>query len=255
MDDFYVILPSDGSMDVYPNNTSSQFTIQLRDALTLNGDWEVAVVETNVPSRWSNVDEECSIRIHIPNKGVVEERIMPNFYDGNRQLLSSVNRIWKKTISGELFSYDDVTHALTRLDNHKHIVEVTKKLGMLLGYVNYENENESWITIPIGENQQPMDRFRGIHNMFLYADIVKYRAIGHIKSPLLRVIPLQPYVGGSRAAVDTQIYNTPHYLPVSRQRIEEITIHIRSNMGEYIPFIGGASIVTLHFKKRRPDYI
>ena len=55
MNNFYVTLPSNSSMNVFPNNTKSNYTTLLSKALQLNGDYEVALTNISFPSRF-NVD-------------------------------------------------------------------------------------------------------------------------------------------------------------------------------------------------------
>ncbi len=56
MDNFYITLPSNSSMDSYPSNTVSHYTTKLPQRLNLEGDWEVALVEIQIPQTWNNVD-------------------------------------------------------------------------------------------------------------------------------------------------------------------------------------------------------
>src|SRR5687767_10937588 len=57
-DNFYVVLPSNASTDIFPNNTQSHFRVRLRHPLQLYGSWEVGVAEIHMPLNWFNVDED-----------------------------------------------------------------------------------------------------------------------------------------------------------------------------------------------------
>ena len=50
---FYVTLPSNSSMDLYPNNTLTQFTVQLKEPLRLDVQYDVALVELTYKHSWS----------------------------------------------------------------------------------------------------------------------------------------------------------------------------------------------------------
>ena len=50
MSGFYITLPSNSSMDQYPNNTKASFRTQLAKPVILNQDYEVALVEVNYSS-------------------------------------------------------------------------------------------------------------------------------------------------------------------------------------------------------------
>ena len=49
MSDFYLTLPSNSSMDYYKGNSLVNFTTRLPNAIDLNGDWEVGLVEIRYP--------------------------------------------------------------------------------------------------------------------------------------------------------------------------------------------------------------
>ena len=54
---FHLTLPSNSSVDYYPENTVARFTTKLPNNIDLDGEWEVALSETSVPLRVYNVME------------------------------------------------------------------------------------------------------------------------------------------------------------------------------------------------------
>ena len=46
---FYVTLPSNSSMGMYPNNTLNSYTTRLVDQINVKGEWEVAITEIHYP--------------------------------------------------------------------------------------------------------------------------------------------------------------------------------------------------------------
>ena len=121
-------------------------------------------------------------------------------------------------------------------------IEINKKTALCLGYGDGTNE---YVIIPVGMNPRPLNRYRGIHNIYLCMDIVKYQIVGDTYTPLLRVILMK-----SRA----YIFSDPHYIPVSSEYTESIAIHLMSDSGEFIPSLLGKTIVKVHFRRRRPEY-
>ena len=45
MNRFYMTLPSNSSMQYYPDNTAARYTTKLTSPIELEGDWEVGLVE------------------------------------------------------------------------------------------------------------------------------------------------------------------------------------------------------------------
>ena len=52
---FYLTLPSNSSMQIYPTNTLTNFTTQLPNSLFLDRDWEVGLAEIQHPYTRNNI--------------------------------------------------------------------------------------------------------------------------------------------------------------------------------------------------------
>jgi len=66
---FYLTLPSNASMQFYPNNTAAQYTIKLPRPINLDGgDWEVALTELLVQSIFDNI-VSCTCYIKLTDAG------------------------------------------------------------------------------------------------------------------------------------------------------------------------------------------
>lgn len=65
---FYLTLPSDASLDIYPSNHASVWVTKLQGPIILLGRWEVALVELTYPQTMYNVYKHQSI---IVNQGVL----------------------------------------------------------------------------------------------------------------------------------------------------------------------------------------
>lgn len=283
-------LPSNASMDEFPSNAVSHFTTRLHDPLELNGRWEVSLVEASIPTRWSNIMSSNYIRIKLltpatkpgdpsreylqsipdlPNpkpaspRHWVKEKLPERLYHHPRQLVNALNEvilsmryktyhntlIWEEEIEKKkkYFQYDDDTGTLQRLSSDFEI-QLSGKLGLILGI---GDGNEEWVVIPKRKSARYIvDLRRGLHHIFVYCDIVQYVAVGDVSAPLLRIIPLANSIDNPEQY--THVFNNPHYIPISRRNIETIQMDLRSDTGEYIPFLSGKAILKLHFRRRRP---
>lgn len=56
LDEFYVTLPSNSSMDYFPENTQSSYRTKLFSPIALTGEWEVSLSEVFMPRSWFNVN-------------------------------------------------------------------------------------------------------------------------------------------------------------------------------------------------------
>ena len=50
MNDFYIYLSSDDSLNFYPENNSSRFSVQFMEQLNLPGEWMCALTEISMPA-------------------------------------------------------------------------------------------------------------------------------------------------------------------------------------------------------------
>ena len=80
---FYVILPSTSSSQLFPDNKLSSFTTNLHTPLRLNGDWEVALVEINYPRTWYNVSgDTCKVYYRREDDDQMKSvKIPPGYYE------------------------------------------------------------------------------------------------------------------------------------------------------------------------------
>ena len=55
---FYLTLPSNSSLEYFPNNTVANFKVALAEAIELTGEWKVALAENRYPNSWIIIREE-----------------------------------------------------------------------------------------------------------------------------------------------------------------------------------------------------
>ena len=268
MDSFYITLPSTASMDIYPNNAVSHYTTRLQKPLELDGKWGVGLCEVSLPMKLMNVETNSQIRLVIDEtddqhrKHYFRSNLRPGFYESARQLIKEMNLAWKRlkkklpdhlkntNYSSDIFVYDDVDNEVRLKENAPEKVDVSESLALMLGI---GEGKKSWerITFDRSVNSRPVNMNAKVPHIYLYTDIVQYVPVGHTLAPLLRIIPVDSYIGNNRQEYFTKIYQKPHYIPVARQYIEKIDIDLRNELGEYVPFVGGKSIVKLHFQRMK----
>ena len=60
---FYLVLPSDSSLEYFPNNTNSRFTVRLPQYIHLKeNDWEASLVHISYPRSWFNWTSQESLK-------------------------------------------------------------------------------------------------------------------------------------------------------------------------------------------------
>ena len=97
----HLFLSSKDSLDNYPNNTTSDFTIELKDKLTLDGTWECALREIKFAEE--DLNEDCYIFTDI----CVDSYVLNNHLPVLRQISNSekfVNPYYFQVNRKEIFS-------------------------------------------------------------------------------------------------------------------------------------------------------
>ena len=93
MSSFNVIMPSDTNSELYPENTSSRFKVRLSEPIELDqrGNWEVALVELQVPAKLQKQDYQMVVdSTHASSE---EQRKTTNREDFLTDLQKAVNKI------------------------------------------------------------------------------------------------------------------------------------------------------------------
>lgn len=97
--DFYVTLPSDASLEMFPENTQSSFRTKLSAPLMLTGDdWEVGLTEIFIPKTWYNVDKHnsaYSVTLDVEERmaRVPEEHDIDILLDPNMNILEFCTKV------------------------------------------------------------------------------------------------------------------------------------------------------------------
>ena len=245
---FYLHLPSNSSLDKFPNNTLTEYRVGLSQTVTLTGDWELALTEIRYPHSWNNVRGNFQNRFYLRNQessGPWEALIIPpGHYSSIEDILSKINELVdnEKSFSDHVkISYDTLTKKVTvHLQNEAKLY--FGDTGYVLGFSPEEVISKS------STAEREVDLEHGFHDLYVYCDIIQPQYVGDTLVPLLRIIPVEGEDGQriSKSCV------RPQYLPVSRKQFESIEVNIKRDTGEPVPFEFGRVLLTLHFRQSRP---
>ena len=255
-DSFYVVLPSNSSMNIYPENTTTRYMTYLPQQIHLTGEWEVALTEVHIPLTFQHLkpdDEEVKV-VFFQNLEINYIRYLsPGVYKELDSLIHELNSL--DPINTHLkFSIDCgcyVEIALTCQCESAHTLIMESKLKKIFGFENLEGVNE---IIMNNMNRRyrgkhPANLLNGLPNfIMIYTNILEHQTTGDVRTPLLRTFPLDlhHFTYGSFAIKN---FAQPMYLPLLPALFRSIEIDIRDQFGKPIPFDYGTLTVTLHFKR------
>ena len=144
MTHFHVTLPSDNSLDTYPNNTTSRFTVKLPDRIELNGDYEVGLAELMYPHTWFNFDNSDG-RFHIfirLRDGLSKQHVFRSgYYSDGAALAASLNQQISRVLTEVdhhnpivKFSFDPSSLRMSLVHNSRNLIIFTSTLLQYLGF-------------------------------------------------------------------------------------------------------------------------
>ena len=114
---YYLTLPSNSSMNYFPNNTLTHYTTNLPKITDLDGAWEIGLAEIQYPHSWYNVNNnEAWLKVHFYKESELQNHLLllPDWY------YSSVKRIIKA------------------IEGKKHRTELKNKFHMVFNEINHK---------------------------------------------------------------------------------------------------------------------
>lgn len=243
---FYLWLPSNSSMDVFPSNTLSEFRVRLPQSITLTDEWEVALTEIHYPHSWKNVPGDFWNRFYIKEGDDVEVYLVRSgHYSSVQSIVDVINELIDDTRHKDKakLSYDTLTRKITlHLQDNRSIFFTD--IGSMLGF-----EKEKLISQTTTASRE-VDLDFGFHNLYVYCDIVQAQVVGDSHVPLLRIVPVE----GRDGERVSKIFLNPQYLPISRKQFESIEVNIKRDTGEKVSFETGRVLLTLHLRRASPYF-
>lgn len=266
---FFMILPSNGSMKVYQDNTTACFTTKLPQEINLRGSWEVGISEIHFPKSFLHVREdesELTVRndyFTFIGKEEIEKFKESKFYDvsiphgiypGIKEFINQLNNNLKDYHMEFRFSSEyNNTFVEARLTCTlqgcllRHHLEMSRTILDILGFT----EKSGYIRIeyePLVATR-PASLLNGMpRQLYVYTDICEPTIVGDVQASLLRIVPVN-YEKSSYASVQCTGFAPINYMPLIRNSFRTITIDIRDHLGKPAPFESGTSLVQLHFRK------
>lgn len=254
---FYLTLPSNSSMKYFPNNTASHYFTKLPQTIDLSGEYEVGLSEVHISHEPYNIlSSECKFAYKEGKHAVQRYRLPTAKYTQHVDVINNLTNAFYQLGRSHtdrqpraVLNYDHKTQkvSLVMVKEGGELV-LSRDLARVLGF-----KRQKFIGTKPRKTfraTRPMSLLPQHKSVYVYCDIVTPRPVGDYMVPLLRTLPTQKL---EKKDVHI-IYEKPHYIPISRPQFNNLEILITSDKGEELPFEDGHVVVTLHIRRRRPDY-
>jgi len=268
--DFFMTLVSNSSMNIFPENKTSSFTVQLPEKITLNNSWCVAVAEIHYNYNFFNVTRGNN-QIILTHKPSINDTDIAKNVTNNIGKLQPAKTSKIEIESGFYNSVSDIMDMINHELRQKEfadgeVIDINKKNGRTNVYMqNVRGSIEKIcfkgrLALQMGfKPDQNIMKFKvspyvgniffGIpEQMMIYTDIIEPTYIGHEKAYVLKIVNTEAN-GVKFGDVCYKEYTHMHYMPIQKREFESISVDIRDYTGHFMPFEHGILTIKLHFKK------
>ena len=140
--EFYVTLPSNSSVEYFPDNKTSNFVTKLSRTLQLDGEWEVGLAEIVYPHSWYNIREgKNAVEIYAPNNlylvfKTAEFSIQPAYYEKVQDVIDALYKAGLSNLTDVLLPSDDTSKRVTVKCGRRVIVKSREDIARIFGFLN-----------------------------------------------------------------------------------------------------------------------
>lgn len=277
---FYLTLPCNASLAVYPENTISSYRTMLARTINLKGQWEVGLIEFEYPISWYTFPEEDAAYIvtsgqntseddeeQVSERHAVGDGIKIQISNGSRPISKLCNTLRTGYYEDVLFlireinatlpprmtlGYDHVKNRVFLKAPPKTSLTFYGKLAVILGLkpgvaiesAEQVNEDYSDRVASVAYAPHQADINAGFYSLYIYTDIIEYQSVGDAYVPLLRCV----HIDGENNKIVSVRYDKAHYVPINKTSITEISIEVKDDQNQKIPFTYGKVCAKLHFR-------
>ena len=288
--DFYLTLPSNASMKMYPDNTLAHYITDLPQRIDLTGEWECGLAEIQYPHTWYNIgvdDRYFFLNEHEPVSRIPSAKISAGYYKGPVTLMNHINKGLRRMSTEKTrakLSNSSITQKMTlhmtpstdfTVPYHSALVrmlgfepsvvssppaaDVTRTdVYPRLGGTDIGLTASTSVVLPPEETPDGSYTYRKEAENVVHMDqgfdtIYVYTDVveSRIVGDSLAPLLRALSVSGSHGATVSDRFTNIHYVPVLYSHFHSIEMDIRNDTGRHVPFEYGRVTVTLHFRRRR----
>jgi hypothetical protein len=242
---FYLTLPSNASLDVFPDNKTTEYRVKLPQPIDLDGNWEVGLYSISYPHTWYTL-RDISADTHfyyVEGTGWPSVTTMKyGHYKTMEEFTKGMNDALKQEIGNNTdiyLTYNALTGKVTVHLKPKCKLLLFGKLSLILGFGGKEVKIDK-----TGESPHVVD-LNIFSTIYTYCNIVQPQIVGDTSAQLLRSIPVE----GKYGDIITKTFTNIQYVPVQTKSFGDVKVLLRNDTGDPVPFERGKVIATLHFRQ------
>ena len=245
---FYLTLPSNASLDVFPDNKTTEYHVQLPQSIDLEGDWEAGVYSISYPHTWYTLRNTIADThfYYVNGSWPSVVTIKYGYYATIQDFIKGINTALEDDIGNSTTIYLTYSTRTGKVTVHLKpgcSLLTFGKMSFILGLgwkeVRLDAANGAAQECP---HIADLSFFSSI---FTYCNIVQAQVVGDVNAKLIKTIPVE----GTYGDTITRTFTNIQYLPVETKSFEDVEIVLSTDTGDPVPFERGKAVITLHFRK------
>ena len=217
---FYLTLPSNASLDVFPDNKTS-YCVKLPQSIDLEGNWEVCLYSVSYPNTWYTLQERS--------------------YNSMQELVKAVNKALAMNVNDNIkLTYNALNGKATVQLKNGYQLSLAKRMSIIWGF------GGSYLEIIMKTTESPhVADLAAMLTIYVYCNVVQPQIVGDTNAQLLKSI----LVEGTFGDIITKTFSNIQYVPIQSRSFEDVEVLLRSDTGDPVPFERGKVVTTLHFRQ------
>ena len=134
---FYLKLPSNASLNEFPNNKTTSYRVKLPQSIDLEGVWEVGLYSISYPNTWYILQKGVDTHLfYVDRSGLFQQAIMDyGYYQSMQELIKAANKVLSRNVSDNFkLTYNAFTEKVTVQIMNGFQFAVMKPLSIILGF-------------------------------------------------------------------------------------------------------------------------
>ena len=215
---FYLTLPSNASLDVFPDNKTTEYRVKLPQPVELEGNWEVGLYSIFYPNTWytlRDINEDTHF-YYVEGSGWPSVATMKyRHYETMQDFVKNMNTSLELEIGNSTtiyLTYSTLTGKVTVHLKPKCKLLLFGKMSLILGFGGKEVKSDK-----TGESPYVTD-LSTITSIYTYCDIIQPQIVGDTSAQLLRSIPVE----GKYGDIITKTFTNIQYVPVQTKSFGDV---------------------------------
>ena len=245
---FYLTLPSNSSLGVFPDNKTTSYRVKLPQTIDLEGNWEVGLYSVSYPNTWYTLQDGSDTHIfYMGTSGVFQQAIIDyGYYQSMQDFVKAVNKALARNVNDNIkLTYNTLNGKVTVQVKKGYQLGLIGRMSIILGFGDTDLKIITKTTVSPFVTDLTV-----VSTIYVYCDIVEPQVVGDTSAQLLKSIPAEGKFGDVIAKTFTNI----QYVPVQTKSFENVEVLLRNDTGDPVPFERGKVIITLHFKQKSSPY-